>query len=186
MSIQPLEHRKTEIGAYSNIKKYFFAGIALECFFQTFYTKAPDFQLNLPGRVYQLVKGFRSINTSINQPFGRFCALAVTIPFVEEFLFRDLLQEKLLKKIPHAFLHRFFPAKESLANNMLAAAARIASSAALFALVHAAAPEYPYNSALYLGHKFTIGVCCGIIQEMTENLHLSVAFHAGGNLIPAL
>lgn len=190
MTIRTLEQHEAqnpeEASLFSNIKKNFIAGMALGYISQKIYVNAPDFRLNLPGRVYQLAKSFRSMNTWINQPFGHFYATFLTIPYTEEMLFRGLLQELILKKVPTALLRQFYPSKISLVNGKLASAARIITCAGLFALAHARAPEHPYDSAIFLGHKFAVGVCCGIIQEMTGNLYLSTTFHSGFNLIPVL
>jgi membrane protease YdiL (CAAX protease family) len=184
---QPIHAQAVPGSILTGMKKCFFAGVAMESLF-IFYLKMAghDFRINLPSRVYQMAQNFRAINGSINRGFGHFGATFLTCPFSEEIVFRGMLQEIILKKIPAKILQQVAPSYASMINSKAATAARILISAGTFALVHAAAPQHPYDSAFFLFQKFAVGVCCGVIQEVAGNVFLSTAFHAGGNLIPAI
>jgi len=106
-------------------------------------------------------------------------------PICEEFLFRYLLQEQLLKKIPTQILNKNAPQYASAINTKIAKIVRIAFSSAAFALAHTNNP-YPMNGAVSIVHKFALGLILGAIQESTGNLFYSTAFHMGNNALPAV
>ncbi len=106
-------------------------------------------------------------------------------PVYEEILFRYLLQEQLLKKIPIQILNKNAPQYVSAINTKTAKIARIAFSSAVYALAHMNSP-YPANGVDSIVHKFALSLILGAIQESTGNLFYSTAFHMGNNALPAV
>ncbi len=105
----------------------------------------------------------------------------------EEFLFRTLLQEILLKKAPKWVLGKIAPGKVHWVDSKAAKVARIALSAAAFSAYHrgnqAALGLSDSQMNLQLCHTFGLGIATGILQEKTGSTWASIGLHLSQNIL---
>src|SRR3990167_4964302 len=110
-------------------------------------------------------------------------------PIFEELVFRVLLQEYALKKIPEKILKKISPSHVSLIHGKAAKITRVALSALAFSLVHlpssSASGGKLYGTLFRLIDFFASGLLLGAIQEKTGNPLFNIAAHAGMNAAPS-
>ena len=105
----------------------------------------------------------------------------------EEFIFRTLLQETLLKKAPKWALEKIAPSKVHWVDSKVAKVARIALSAAAFSAYHrgnqAALGLSDSQMNLQLCNTFGLGIATGILQEKTGSTWASIGLHLSYNIL---
>lgn len=111
-------------------------------------------------------------------------SIGIILPVCEEILFRGLMQEVLLKKIPKYILSKIAHEKETYLNSTIAKVTRITLSAGAFSAYHLTnsgfMPE-SYVSAQIAG-TFILGIGCGILQE-NVGLFGAIGAHAANNIM---
>lgn len=124
-------------------------------------------------------------------------------PIIEELLYRGLIQDVLLTRIPKFVIKKFAPGKEALLDTNYAKAARIVLSAAIFAADHLSQANLQNSSSATIGQDvilnastahqvslgFLTGIGLGIIKESRAGILGSIAAHMTNNsptLIQAL
>ena len=105
----------------------------------------------------------------------------------EEFLFRTILQETLLKTAPKWVLGKVAPTKVHWVDSKIAKVARISLSAAAFSAYHlqnqAALGISDSQMNMQLCNTFGLGIATGILQEKTGSSWASIALHLSYNLL---
>ena len=105
----------------------------------------------------------------------------------EEFLFRTVLQETLLKQAPKWVLEKVAPTKMHWVDSKIAKVARIGLSAAAFSAYHlsnrAALGLSDSQMNMQLCNTFGLGIATGILQEKTGSTWASIGLHFSWNLL---
>lgn len=110
----------------------------------------------------------------------------IALSILEEFLFRGLLQDILLKRIPKYITKKIAPGKETYFDSTVAQALRIIVTAALFTR-----SDRPKSDHLFSHNdmdKFIMGIGLGILKEsggLTASLGANIADHLF-TMIPVL
>jgi hypothetical protein len=102
----------------------------------------------------------------------------------EEILFRGLVQDVLLTRIPKLIINKMAPGKEKVLDTTIAKAARILLTSAGFSAVHL------QNQAVYPGEEmkaqlitsFISGIGFGILKESKVGLAGTIGAHMAGNI----
>jgi hypothetical protein len=102
----------------------------------------------------------------------------------EELIFREVVQQLLLKQIPQFVLERVSPGTEALLDTKIYTVARIAFTASFFALVHLSnsgvVPDCFVQAQVI--SAFAAGILFGIIKESSLGLLGAIASHVQNNL----
>lgn len=117
--------------------------------------------------------------------------MGVGIPIVEEIVFRGLIQDVLLTRIPKYVIKKIAPGKETALDTRIAKAARITLTAALFSAAHLANSGFFADSyvSMQLVATFVGGIGLGILKESNAGLLGAMGGHIANNMIaiaPAL
>jgi membrane protease YdiL (CAAX protease family) len=112
--------------------------------------------------------------------FGYFGAV---IPWKEEFIFRYIIQDVILTKVPRAILGRICPEKTSMLDTELARLFRVTLTAALFSGYHLtnlgmATDRYVQTQLI---DSFVTGLFLGAIKESSLGFFGAVGFHVAKN-----
>jgi membrane protease YdiL (CAAX protease family) len=142
---------------------------------------------NLPKSIYLYAKNICLLKEYIPLR-GNFAFYAIKSPISEELIFRVLIQQGILKKLPEAILNRFASSYTHLIDEKITKAARIALAALAFSLAHAISPEvgWPNCSTFRLVNSFAIGLFLGKLQEETDSPLAPIILHMCIDLLPAI
>src|SRR5262249_16943381 len=88
-------------------------------------------------------------------------SVGLCAPIIEEMVFRGLIQEVLLKRIPKYVIKKISPGKEIALDSTIAKATRIALTAALFSACHLANIGSMPNVSAQLVATFVAGIGLG-------------------------
>lgn len=104
---------------------------------------------------------------------------------VEELLFRGLLQDLLLTKLPRMIIKKVAPGKEGVIDSTRAKAARILLTSAAFCAIHLSNKGVLSEDYLKLQliAAFVSGIGLGILKETRAGLLGSIAAHAVNNTL---
>ncbi len=107
------------------------------------------------------------LRRTIEQMPGGTVAAVLHAPIFEELLFRGLLQDVLLTRIPKYALSKISPGSEKALDSNVAIAARIVFTSAAFSLMHLVNQGILPNSVIanQLLSTFVVGIGLGIIKE---------------------
>lgn len=111
--------------------------------------------------------------------------ISITNPIIEELVFRFLIQDVLLKRIPKYIVKTIAPGKEVALDSRLAAITRIFITASLFSSVHILgktmeADAYVINQ---LATSFIGGILYGTLKESKVGLLGSIGAHITYNMM---
>jgi hypothetical protein len=109
--------------------------------------------------------------------------VAIALPAIEEILFRGLIQDVLLNRIPKKILKRLAPQKTWILDSRVTQIARIVLVSALFAALHLMNKGIS-NHRLVL--HFTQGLAWGTIKESKLGLTGAIAAHMTNNAVATL
>ncbi len=132
-------------------------------------------ELNLSQKVFRLKIDF-------------FLVAVVVGPILEELLFRDLVQDVLLTRIPKYIISKISPGHESLVDSKIAALSRIALTAAAFSASHLfnyGIIENEYVKIQVITTFFN-GLIYGLVRESRAGLTGTIAAHMTNNLFASL
>jgi hypothetical protein len=151
-----------------------------------------DAIMNAPCMMEELVK---QINSNIPWPEAHASVFAlkasqvkligVGIPIAEEILFRGLIQDVLLTRVPKYVIRKIAPGKETALDTRIAKAARITLTAALFSAAHLANSGFFADSyvSMQLVSTFVGGIGLGILKESKVGLLGAMGGHIANNMI---
>jgi len=119
----------------------------------------------------------------IANPIGG-AAIGLIIPIAEEILFRGLVQDVLLTRIPKYIVKKTLPGKETVFDAKIAQAVRIILTAALFSAAHSlndgTLPDSYVKAQLIA--TFVGGVGLGVLKESASGLLSAIGGHSANNL----
>jgi hypothetical protein len=115
----------------------------------------------------------------------------IGMPIVEEIVFRGLIQDVLLTRIPKYVIRKIAPGKEIALDTKIAKVARITLTAALFSATHLANSGFLADSHVskQLVAAIVAGIGLGILKESNAGLLGAIGGHIANNIIaiaPAL
>lgn len=151
-----------------------------------------DAIMNATCKIEELVK---QINSNIPRPQAHTSVSAVKatlvgttgvgFPIIEEILFRGLVQDVLLTRIPKFVLKKVLPGKETALDTRIAKAARITLTAALFSASHLTNSGLFADSyiSMQLVATFALGIGLGILKESKAGLLGTMGGHIAHNMI---
>ena len=113
--------------------------------------------------------------------------MSATVP-VEEFIFRVLIQDVLLKKLPQAILNKISPELADKVNSNGAKIMRVALSSIAFSLFHLINLKIYSEDVvtLQLANTLGVGLICGFLQEKTGDAWAALGLHLAFNNINTL
>lgn len=111
--------------------------------------------------------------------------VGVIVPFSEEILFRGLMQDVLLMRIPKFIVKKIAPGKETVLDSSVAKAARIALTAAAFSAYHFQNQGLFSDSyvTMQLVSTFVMGIGFGLLKESKAGLLGSIGAHMANNFV---
>lgn len=131
---------------------------------------------NIPGEeAHTSVFGLKAAKVGMIGVYG---------PIIEELLFRGLIQDVLLTRIPKYVIKKIAPGKETALDTRVAQATRITLAAALFSAAHLTNSDMPDSYvSMQLVATFVGGIALGILKESKAGLLGAMGCHIGGNMI---
>ena len=111
--------------------------------------------------------------------------MGVIAPLSEEILFRGLMQDVLLTRIPKYIVKKIAPGRETVLDSSIAQAARIALTAAAFSAFHLQNQGVFSDSyvSMQLVATFAMGIGFGILKDSKAGLLGSIGAHMANNFV---
>lgn len=136
------------------------------------YTK--QYNSNVPFYMHQTPLSMKVINSA---------NVGVIAPLLEEVLFRGLMQDVLLTRIPKFIVKKIAPGRETALDSSVAKAARITLTAAAFSAFHLQNQGLFADSyvTMQLVAAFAMGIGFGMLKESKAGLLGSVGAHMANN-----
>jgi hypothetical protein len=139
--------------------------------------------------VTQLNRVFRNLpelrQTVFSVKASTTLVIGIVAPVCEEIVFRCLIQNVLLKRIPQYIIKNVSPGKEIALDSSIAKAARIALTAILFSACHRSNFGLFPNSyvSMQLIATFVMGIGFGVLEETKAGLLGSISAHSINNIV---
>lgn len=113
-----------------------------------------------------------------------FAFVVLAAPLCEEVIFRGLIQDVLLKRIPKYFVKKIAPGKETSLDSNISKVVRITLTAALFSAAHLSNSKIAADSyvSMNLIATFVLGIGCGVLKETKAGLLGAVGAHMNNNI----
>lgn len=108
-----------------------------------------------------------------------------TIPITEELIFRGLVQDVLLTRLPKYIIKKIAPGQESLLDSTTAKIIRVALTSALFSSAHIVNIGVLPGSyvSMQLVATFVMGIYLGALKESKAGLLGSIGAHISNNIM---
>lgn len=170
-----------------NYQKMGFSGMNADRLLNaTCYLEEFSQQLNLHSVLTPF--GVQKLNTSPESIKGGLVGTVTGAAIGEEILFRGLIQDVCLTRIPKYVIKKISPGKEALLDTTIAKAARILITAAAFSAYHLGNKGVLSDAyvSTQLVATFMMGIGFGLLKESQAGLTGSVAAHITNNLVAVI